>query len=75
MYLHHRGTLCGGIAVQLEIGEVDVVRLAECLAGLVAGLVERLVGDVRVVSDHRHAIIALGERAGRQGQNPSRAAG
>ena len=42
----------GVIAGGPEVAELDAVVVGECLAGLIGGLVEGLVGDVTVVGDH-----------------------
>ena len=56
--LDHGHALGGGVTGGLEVVERDTVGLAVSLAGLVGGLVERLVGNVTVVGDHGDAEIS-----------------
>ncbi len=49
---HHGNTLSGGVAIGLVILEVNAVGLSESLAGFIGGLVEGLVSNVAIVSDH-----------------------
>ena len=48
----HSDTSFGGVAGRLVVGEVDAAGFAPCLASLISGLVEGLVGDIAVVGDH-----------------------
>ena len=56
--LDHGHALGGGVTGGLEVVERDTVGLAVGLAGLIGGLVERLVGNVTVVGDHGDAHIS-----------------
>ena len=58
--LDHGDTVGGIVAGGLVVRKVNAVFFAECLAGLVGGLVERLVGDVAVVGDHCDSVLGFG---------------
>ena len=54
--VHHGHTLGGGVTGGLVVLELQALGVTELLAGLIGGLVEGLVGDIAVVSNHSHLI-------------------
>ena len=73
--LNHSHTVSGVVAVGLEVLKGNFVLLSESLAGLIGGLVEGLVRDITVVSNHGDfvvtgfAAIVVLLAAGKQGQS------
>ena len=57
--VHHGHTLGGGVTGGLVVLELQALGVTELLAGLIGGLVEGLVGDIAVVSNHSHLISGI----------------